>query len=82
MIFALILTPVIVIISVGGFGDSLEVIKQKSIENIDMLKGLNFGGDYLADGLGGWVISVSRIFWRALWRRIRTTVSFTHVALV
>ncbi len=42
MIFALILTPVIVIISVGGFGDSLEVIKQKSIENIDMLKGLNF----------------------------------------
>ncbi|MGC6744161.1 sodium:solute symporter family transporter [Escherichia coli] len=32
MIFALILTPVIVIISVGGFGDSLEVIKQKSIE--------------------------------------------------
>ena len=42
MIFALILTPVIVIISVGGFGDSLEVIKQKSIENVDMLKGLNF----------------------------------------
>lgn len=42
MIFAPILTPVIVIISVGGFGDSLEVIKQKSIENIDMLKGLNF----------------------------------------
>ncbi|MDU7051391.1 MAG: sodium/solute symporter [Klebsiella variicola] len=42
MIFALILTPVIVIVSVGGFGDSLEVIKQKSIENIDMLKGLNF----------------------------------------
>ncbi len=42
MIFSLILTPVIVIISVGGFGDSLEVIKQKSIENVDMLKGLNF----------------------------------------
>lgn len=42
LIFALILTPVIVIISVGGFGDSLEVIKQKSIENIDMLEGLNF----------------------------------------
>ncbi|MFO4991895.1 hypothetical protein RCK81_23695, partial [Salmonella enterica subsp. enterica serovar Enteritidis] len=35
MNFALILTPVIVIISVGGFGDSLEVIKQKSIENVD-----------------------------------------------
>ncbi len=42
MIFALILTPVIVIFTVGGFSDSLEVIKQKSIENVDMLKGLNF----------------------------------------
>lgn len=42
MIFALILTPVMVIIAVGGLDDSLLVIKQKSIENIDMLKGLNF----------------------------------------
>ena len=42
MIFALILTPVMVIIGVGGFDDSLEVIKQKSIENVDMFKGLNF----------------------------------------
>ncbi len=42
MIFALILTPVIVMIAVGGLGDSLEVIKQKSIENVDMFKGLNF----------------------------------------
>lgn len=41
MIFALILTPVIVILAVGGFGDSLAVIQQKSIENVDMLKGLN-----------------------------------------
>ncbi|WP_044177762.1 sodium/proline symporter PutP [Phytobacter massiliensis] len=41
MIFALILTPVIVIFHVGGLADSLEVIKQKSIENVDMLKGLN-----------------------------------------
>lgn len=41
MIFALILTPVIVILAVGGLGDSLEVIKQKSIENVDMLKGVN-----------------------------------------
>ena len=32
----------IVIFTVGGFGESLEVIKQKSIENVDMLKGLNF----------------------------------------
>ena len=42
MIFALILTPVMVIISVGGFADSMDVIRQKSIENVDMLKGLNF----------------------------------------
>ncbi|HGE9945526.1 TPA: sodium/solute symporter [Salmonella enterica subsp. enterica serovar Panama] len=42
MIFALILTPVMVIVGVGGFSESLEVIKQKSIENVDMLKGLNF----------------------------------------
>ncbi len=55
MIFALILTPVIVIISVGGFGDSLEVIKQKSIENIDMLKGLNFVAIISLMGWG-WVI--------------------------
>ncbi|WP_414148570.1 sodium/proline symporter PutP [Erwinia sp. BNK-24-b] len=42
MIFALILTPVMVIIAVGGLGDSLAVIQAKSIENIDMLKNLNF----------------------------------------
>ena len=42
MIFALILTPVMVMVSVGGFDESLMVIKQKSIENVDMLKGLNF----------------------------------------
>ncbi|MBV4412140.1 sodium/proline symporter PutP [Enterobacteriaceae bacterium YMB-R22] len=41
MIFALILTPVIVILAIGGLDDSLEVIKQKSIDNVDMLKGLN-----------------------------------------
>ncbi|PIJ58795.1 sodium/proline symporter [Erwinia sp. OLMDLW33] len=42
MIFALILTPVIVILAVGGLGDSLEVIRAKSVENLDMLKNLNF----------------------------------------
>ena len=42
MIFALILTPVIVIFAVGGLGESLKVIEAKSIENIDMLKNLNF----------------------------------------
>ncbi|MEY8710748.1 sodium/proline symporter [Mangrovibacter phragmitis] len=41
MIFALIITPVIVVASVGGLSDSLEVIRQKSIENVNMLKGLN-----------------------------------------
>ena len=42
MIFALILTPIIVIIAVGGLDDSLRVIEAKSLENLDMLKGLNF----------------------------------------
>ena len=42
MIFALILTPVIVIVAVGGLDDSLAVIRAKSLENLDMLKGLNF----------------------------------------
>jgi len=42
MIFALILTPVMVIIAVGGLGDSLAVIQAKSVENLDMLKDLNF----------------------------------------
>jgi sodium/proline symporter len=41
MFFALILTPVVVLFTVGGFGDALEVVKQKSIENVDMFKGLN-----------------------------------------
>jgi len=54
MIFALILTPVMVIIYVGGFGDALAVIEQKSIENVDMLKGLNFAAivSLLGWGLG------------------------------
>lgn len=42
MIFALILTPVIVIVAVGGLDESMAVIKAKSLENLDMLKGLNF----------------------------------------
>ncbi|AXF75603.1 sodium/proline symporter PutP [Erwinia tracheiphila] len=41
MIFALILMPVMVVVSVGGVGDSLSVIQAKSIENLNMLKGLN-----------------------------------------
>ena len=42
MFFALILTPVMVVFAVGGLEDSLKVIEAKSIENIDMLKNLNF----------------------------------------
>ncbi|AUG99011.1 sodium/proline symporter PutP [Pectobacteriaceae bacterium CE70] len=41
MIFALILTPVMVILSVGGIDTSLAMIEAKSISNIDMFKGLN-----------------------------------------
>ncbi len=81
MIFALILTPVIVIISVGGFGDSLEVIKQKSIENVDMLKGLNFVAIISLMG-GGWVTSGSRTSWRVLWRQILTTALSMRVVSV
>ncbi|MEQ4510606.1 sodium/proline symporter PutP [Dickeya zeae] len=41
MIFALILTPVIVILSVGGISPSLAVIESKNPANLDMFKGLN-----------------------------------------
>ncbi len=82
MIFALILTPVIVIISVGGFGDSLEVIKQKSIENVDMLKGLNFVAIISLMGWGGWVTSGSRTSRRVLWRQILTTALSMRVVSV
>lgn len=73
MIFALILTPVIVIISVGGFGDSLEVIKQKSIENVDMLKGLNFVAIISLMGWGLGYFGQPHI-WRVLWRQTLTSI--------
>ncbi|WDF98740.1 sodium/proline symporter PutP [Pectobacterium carotovorum subsp. carotovorum] len=41
MIFALILTPVIVILSLGGIDSSLMVIKAKNPANLDMFRGLN-----------------------------------------
>ncbi|MCW6540963.1 sodium/proline symporter PutP [Yersinia ruckeri] len=41
MIFALILTPIIVILAVGGIDASVMVIKAKDAANLDMLKGLN-----------------------------------------
>lgn len=42
MIFALILTPVIVIFAVGGIDTSMLVIQAQNPANLDMLKGLNF----------------------------------------
>ncbi|MGB8663600.1 MAG: sodium/proline symporter PutP [Serratia inhibens] len=42
MIFALILTPVFVILAVGGIDTSMMVIEAKNPANVDMLKGLNF----------------------------------------
>ncbi len=69
------------IISVGGFGDSLEVIKQKSIENVDMLKGLNFVAIISLMGWG-WVLLGSRNIWRVLWRQILTTALSMRVVLV
>ncbi|MEI7221570.1 sodium/proline symporter PutP [Pectobacterium carotovorum] len=41
MIFALILTPVMVILSLGGIDSSLMVIEAKNPANLDMFKGLN-----------------------------------------
>lgn len=41
MIFALILTPVFVILAVGGIDTSMMVIEAKNPANLDMLKGLN-----------------------------------------
>ncbi|MFZ1872851.1 MAG: sodium/proline symporter PutP [Chania sp.] len=42
MIFALILTPVIVIFAVGGIDSSMLVIAAQNPANVDMMKGLNF----------------------------------------
>ncbi|MEQ4673533.1 sodium/proline symporter PutP [Providencia vermicola] len=42
MIFALILTPIVVILSMGGIDTSIEVIKAKNPEYLDMFKGMNF----------------------------------------
>lgn len=42
MIFALILTPIVIILSLGGLDTAVEVIKAKNPEYLDMFKGLNF----------------------------------------
>ncbi|BCQ45633.1 hypothetical protein ERHA55_31600 [Erwinia rhapontici] len=78
MIFALILTPVMVILAVGGLDDAMVVIKAKSLANVDMLKNLNFVA--IISLLGwGWATSASRIFWRVLWRRILTVLFVPRV---
>ncbi|MEY0429658.1 sodium/proline symporter PutP [Providencia rettgeri] len=41
MIFALILTPIVVILSLGGIDTSIEVIKAKNPEYLDMFKDMN-----------------------------------------
>ena len=61
------------------FGESLEVIKQKSIENVDMLKGLNFVAIVSLMGWGLGYFGQPHI-WRALWRP--TLASFMRVASV
>ncbi len=56
MIFALILTPIIVIMSTGGFGDSLRVIEQLDPAKLDWFRGGELGVvgivSLLAWGLG------------------------------
>lgn len=54
MIFALILTPVIVILSVGGVTPSLQLIEQVNPANLDMFKGTTLIGiiSLMAWGLG------------------------------
>lgn len=54
MIFALILTPVIVVLSVGGLGPSMTLIEQVNPANLDFFKGASFVGiiSLMAWGLG------------------------------
>jgi sodium/proline symporter len=54
MIFALVLTPVVVILSSGGLSASMAVIEQANPANIDFFKGTSFVGivSLMAWGLG------------------------------
>ena len=54
MIFALVLTPVVVVLSTGGLGTSLAVIEQVNPANVDFFKGTTAIGiiSLLAWGLG------------------------------
>ncbi len=54
MIFALILTPVLVLVSTGGFDQTVAVIEAQNVEYLDMFKGASFVGviSLMAWGLG------------------------------
>ncbi len=68
MIFALILTPIVVMIATGGFDPAMVAIEAVDATNFDMLKGATFVG---VISLMAWAISASRISWRASWRPTR-----------
>lgn len=42
MIFALLLMPIMVVASIGGFNDALAIVEAKSMENLNLLKGMSF----------------------------------------
>ena len=63
MIFALILTPIIVIFSIGGIDTSIEIIKAKDPAYLDMFKGLDFYCYCFIISLG------IRLFWTASYSR-------------
>lgn len=79
MIFALILTPVIVIFAVGGIDTSMLVIRAQNPANLDMLKGLNFVAILSLLGWGTGYFGQPHI-WRVSWRRILTAPSAARVA--
>lgn len=70
MIFALILTPVVVMIATGGFDPAMVAIEAVDATNFDMLKGATFVGviSLMAWGLG--YFGQPHI-WRASWPLIR-----------
>ena len=60
----------------------LEVIKQKSIENVDMLKGAELCRHYLTDGLGAGLLRAAAHPRRVLWRQTLTTALSMRVVSV
>jgi sodium/proline symporter len=79
MIFALILTPIIVLLATGGVDTTFLAIEAQDPSNFDMLKGTTFIGIISLMGWG-WVTSASRTFWRASWLPTRLSRSPRRVA--